>query len=106
MKVLLLLRLLSLLYMGRLQAQKPAAGRGVGLYTTRAVLFPALYGVPLSRTSSKYSPAVGRCWEPATVTAVVGRGSWARVTIGQFRHWALQTFTKHRAPANIFFIFF
>jgi hypothetical protein len=30
------------------------------------------------------------------------RGTWARVTIGQFRHLALSTFKKHRAPTNIF----
>ena len=32
----------------------------------------------------------------------VCRGMWARVTIDQFRHLALQTVKKHRAPSNIF----
>ena len=32
----------------------------------------------------------------------VCRGTWARVTIDQFRHWAPQTFKKHMASSNIF----
>jgi hypothetical protein len=32
---------------------------------------------------------------------VTCRGTWARVTIDQFRHWALQTFKKHGVSSNI-----
>ena len=45
MKVLLLLRLLSLLYVGRLHAQKPAAGRGAGAHAG-APLAAGVVGLP------------------------------------------------------------
>jgi hypothetical protein len=34
--------------------------------------------------------------------AATCRGTWARVTIEQFRHLAVQTFQGHRASTNIF----
>jgi hypothetical protein len=30
------------------------------------------------------------------------RGTWARVTIDKFRHWALQTLKKHRVSSHKF----
>jgi hypothetical protein len=45
-------------------------------------------------------PAPWQC--PPASSSMVCRGTRARVTIDQFRHWALQIFNKHRASSNIF----
>ena len=48
-------------------------------------------------TSSAVTPVGLSC----TAVSITCRGTWARVTIDEFRHLALQTFKKYRASSNI-----
>ena len=68
---------------------------------------PALYGVfvwargSLNNQKRRFPARAVASIHTAEEGLMVCRRAWARATMNQFSHWALQPFEKHRGPSNM-----